>query len=171
MGKLTGAALILVGCMGLVASWLRAQKGRQRVAAELIRILAVWEYSLEREKYRLIEFLEGCQSSETPVERLRTELIQALLTHSYESGAALWADVLENNRASLDLGEAMWELFSAADGVFFGTSSRESLRCAAVCRKHMEECLERERQEFRRKQRVYMPVGMLGGVLLIIWLI
>lgn len=171
MGKLTGAVLILAGCMGLVASWLRAQRGRQRVAAELIRILALWEYSLEREKYRLIEFLECCGSSEAPVERLRTELIQALVGRSYTSGAALWADVLDKNRVSLDLSEPMWELLSAAEGAFFGTSSRESLRCSAVCRKHMEECLERERQEFRRKRKVYMPVGMLGGVFLIIWLI
>lgn len=171
MGKLTGAALVLVGCMGLAGAWLRAQKARQRAASELIRILAAWEYSLEREKFRLVEFLERCESSEAPVERLRTELIGAVLARSYPSGAALWADVLGKNRASLNLGEAMWEVLLAADGAFFGTSSRESLRCTAACRRRMEECLERERQEFGRRRKICLPVGMLGGALLIIWLI
>lgn len=171
MGKLTGAAMILVGCMGLVAGWLRAQRARQRTASELIRILAAWEYSLEREKFRLIEFLERCETSEAPVERLRTELIGAIFARSYTSGAALWADVLGKNRAALNLGEPMWEILLAADGAFFGTSSRESLRCTAACRRRMEECLERERQEFGRRSKVCLPVGMLGGTLLIIWLI
>lgn len=171
MGKLSGTALVLLGCAGLVASWAAAQKRRQAAAEELIRLLAAWAYSLERERVRLPEFLAGFVSRQEAVALFLGDLAEALAVRRERSGALLWRRVLEENRPRLDLGAEMWELFLSADGAFFGTSSRESLRCAEVCRRRMEECLERERAEHARRRKLYTPLGMLGGVLIILLLI
>ena len=61
-------------------------------------------------------------------------------------------------------------LVSAA-GAFYGESSAENLRCNEICRKRMEKFLAESRLEFFKKQRVYLPVGMLTGVVMIILLV
>lgn len=40
-----------------------------------------------------------------------------------------------------------------------------------ICRKRMEKFLAESRLEFFKKQRVYLPVGMLTGVVMIILLV
>ena len=45
------------------------------------------------------------------------------------------------------------------------------MQCAEATCRRIEEQLAEERREFVRRQKVYMPVGMLGGVLLVILLI
>ena len=35
----------------------------------------------------------------------------------------------------------------------------------------MEKCVEKEREEFVRQRSVYMPVGMLAGLMLVILLV
>ena len=43
--------------------------------------------------------------------------------------------------------------------------------CNEICRKRMEKFLAESRLEFFKKQRVYLPVGMLTGVVMIILLV
>lgn len=171
MGKLTGAVLILCGVCGLLWSWWRMQKKRQEAAGELIRMLARWEYSLERERLSLSEFLERFDSRDPQVSGWKNGLLASLAAREYPCGAMLWRRTLETHRRALGLGGELWELFCSADGAFFGTSSRESLRCARACRSRMEDCLRREREELSKKRRVYLPVGVLSAVVLIILLV
>ncbi|MCM1106335.1 MAG: stage III sporulation protein AB [Blautia sp.] len=171
MGKLIGMCLILGGCAGLLASWRCAQKKRQAQAAELIRLFAQWEYSIERERLRLYEFLEGYPCSQPQIHAFLEALLIELRSKEYPSGVRLWQQLLNKNCSRLNLDRDIWELLWSADGAFFGTSSRESLRCAAACRGRIEECLKRQQTEFLKRQKVYMPVGMLAAVLLIILLI
>ncbi|MCM1282497.1 MAG: stage III sporulation protein AB [Muribaculaceae bacterium] len=171
MGKLIGISLILGGCAGMLASWRCAQKKRQAQAVELIRLFAQWEYSLERERLRLYEFLEGYPCSQPQIHAFLGEFLSELRSKEYPSGAKMWRQLLKRNRSRLNLDRDIWELLWSADGAFFGTSSRESLRSAAACRNRMEECLKRQQTEFLKRQKVYMPVGMLAAVLLIILLI
>ena len=59
----------------------------------------------------------------------------------------------------------------AAGDAFFGENSQENLRCMQGCRQRMEKCVEKEREEFVRQRSVYMPVGMLTGLMLVILLV
>ena len=63
------------------------------------------------------------------------------------------------------------EILTSAAGAFYGESSAENLRCNEICRKRMEKFLAESRLEFFKKQRVYLPVGMLTGVVMIILLV
>ena len=91
--------------------------------------------------------------------------------NSYASGRTACQEVLLVNKKNLPLlGEAYRILEKAADS-FFGNSSMESLRCIGICKERMEEELVLSRREYAAKQKVYMPLGMLGGLMLVIFFI
>lgn len=171
MDRLIGIALILAGCAGMLMSWYERQKKRQQTAAAFVQLLTSWEYSLEREKMRLPEFLGQYTDREPQMNDFLKELRCAIEERRCPTGAALWQETLCAKRQSLDLDEALWELLLPASGAFFGKHRRESIQCSCACRRRLEEQLARERAELTRKQKVYMPFGMLLGVLLIILLI
>ena len=168
MGKLIGMVFILAGCGGILVSWCKKQRMRQAVIRELIRLLSRWEYSMEREKVRLFDFLEQYRAGEPLVREFLSEVLEKLRTRDCPSGAKVWGMSLSIMRGMIDFGEDVWDAVLSADGAFFGNSRQESLQCARVCRRRLEECLKQETLEFARRRKVYMPVGMLGGVLLII---
>lgn len=171
MGKLTGIALILCGCGGILVNWYERQKQRQSTAAAFLQLLASWEYSLEREKMRLSDFLEQYTTGNERMDGFLETLNLTLKTCSFPTGDALWRAVLEQYRETLDMSDAIWEFMCSASGAFFGSNRKESMQCSEATRRRIEEQFAEERREFVRRQKVYMPVGMLGGVLLVILLI
>ena len=78
---------------------------------------------------------------------------------------------LQKHKRELQIGQEGWEILTSAAGAFYGESSAENLRCNEICRKRMEKFLAESRLEFFKKQRVYLPVGMLTGVVMIILLV
>ena len=63
------------------------------------------------------------------------------------------------------------QILRNAGEAFFCESSRESIRISRVCTRRMEKILVLKREELRRKCRVYLPAGMLLGVMIIILLL
>lgn len=171
MGKLLGTILILCGSAGCLYSWRENEKKKQAFMEECIRLFSFWNYVLKQEHMRLYDFLESYETEWKEMQTLLLNLKGILEKNSYASGRAAWQEVLLLNKKKLPLrGEAYSILEKAADS-FFGNSSMESLRCIGVCRERMEEELIRHRREYAAKQKVYMPLGMLGGLMLVIFLI
>lgn len=171
MGRLLGIIMILAGCAGCLLWWMENEKKRQAIMEECIRLFARWKYSLEREHIRLYDFLEQYEPRQTELGEILLEVKKMLRENCYPSGQMVWDKVLKEKSRILSLqGEAYVVLREAGDA-FFGSSSAESLRCICVCMERMEKCLADVRSEFAKKRRVYMPVGMLGGVILVILLI
>ena len=102
---------------------------------------------------------------------LLTELKNILEKNCYSTGKKAWDRVLDKNRKSLLLGEETKQIFRNAGEAFFCESSRESMRISRVCIRRMEKILALKREELRRKCRVYLPAGMLLGVMIIILLL
>lgn len=171
MGKLTGIVLIICGCGGFLVNWYERQKKSQGAAAAFAQLLASWEYCLEREKMRLSDFLEQYTAGNDLLDDFLETLNRTMKTCSFPTGDALWREILKQYREDFDASDVIWELMISASGAFFGGNRRESMQCAKATRRRIEEQLMEERREFVRRQKVYMPVGMLGGVLLVILLI
>ena len=168
MGKLIGTALILTGCMGFLVSWYDRHRRRQRTLEAFLRLLVSWESCLEREKMRLSDFLEHYVSHEPQMEEFLAQLGEAIAQRRCPTGEELWREALLCRRRVLELDEELLELLLPAGGAFFGRSRRESIQCAGAVRERIAARLSQERAEFAKKQKVYVPVGMLGGVLLVI---
>lgn len=171
MGRLMGMLLILTGCVGMLFSWQEKKKNQFAVIRAWIRLFSRWEYALTKEQMRLYDFLESCEGEFPELSGLLEAVRERLQQNRYPSGVIVWQQVLKQQRRELLLEpEAFRILSDAADG-FFGRSREACARCIKACRERLEEELRKEKSETDRRWKVYMPVGMLGGVILIILLV
>ena len=171
MVKLIGSILILAGCMGALVCWEQRYKRRQRLAGDFIRMCARWEYSLHMEHMRLFEFLEHYETGEPQLDAFFRELLNELKKRQYPDGSRAWKETLAKYRRLFEPDADLWDILWSADGIFFSVTTQESVRCAKVCRKRLEEYLTQASAEYLRKHKVYVPACMLGGAMIIILLI
>lgn len=171
MGRIVGGVLILCGCAGLLACWMGRETSTQKLEADWIRLLLQWEHVLEQEHLRLYDFFCACQGLPETKAFLK-EVCARMDAHDEPDGKVLWRQAFFHTYKGFftGIGEADEILLSAADA-FYGDSREENLHCAKVCRKRLEACLAETRREYAKKRRVYMPAGMLSGVIMIILLV
>lgn len=171
MGKLIGSLCILTGCTVLVASWMEHMKRRGQCMLEIIRFLGDWEYCLQIKKMRVPAFLETYPFAVPEFRLMMEDIRTGLLSHSYPTGQEVWRGALEKHKSALGLPEEACQiLMRSADG-FFGAGSRQAQQCIRTCIQMMESVSEQERKNYREKRKVYMPVGMLTGVMIVILLL
>lgn len=171
MARIFGTVLILAGCAGFLYKWAEGEKARQRMAGEWIRLFVRWGYALEQEHVRLYDFLSFYETADASMQAFLDEVCICMRNHQNPSGQKIWQDCLQKHKRELQIGQEGWEILTSAAGAFYGESSAENLRCNEICRKRMEKFLAESRLEFFKKQRVYLPVGMLTGVVMIILLV
>jgi hypothetical protein len=175
-----GSLLILAGCAGGIFCWLEGERKRQVMMEECIRLFVRWDYGLRSEHIRLYQFFEQyeqfgqqeqCEPAQRELAEALAEVARLLRQNCYPSGQQVWQMVLRNRRKKLLLRGEAYEILCRAGDAFFCGSSRESLHTIRICRERMEQCLAAERGVLARKRQVYIPAGMLGGVVLIILLL
>lgn len=171
MEKLVGMLCILVGCGGMMISWQEKKRRQQIFMRECIRLFARWKFALSKEHMRLYDFLEEYDGRSPEMEQLLLQLKEQLKKNCYPSGNQVWQELLREKRALLPLGDEAYRILLDAGDAFFGSSSEDCLRCIKACGERMEEALAEEKKDMEQKWKVYMPVGMLGGMILIILLI
>lgn len=171
MGRIFGIGLILAGCAGVLYEWAEGEKARQRMAREWIRLFVRWEYALEQEHVRLYDFFCFYEGSEVSIQTFLQEVCTCMRNHENPSGKEIWKNCLQHHKRELHMGPEGWDILQSAAGAFYGESSIENLRCNEICRKRMENYLTDARLTFFKKRRVYLPAGMLTGVIMIILLV
>lgn len=171
MGKLAGSVCILTGCMVLLVCWMERMKRSRQSMQEIVRFFRSWEYSLQIRQMRVTEFLETYPYTVPELRLVADEVRRTLLSHTYSTGQEVWEEVLEKHKSVLGVPEDAYQIFiRAADG-FFGTNSRQAQQCIQACTGMLECVIKEEQKNYREKRRVYMPVGMLTGVMIVILLI
>lgn len=171
MGRIVGGILILCGCAGLLMCWMEKQKKKQEILAEWIRLLLQWEHVLKEEQLRLYDFF--CSYAGMPqTNAFLKEVCACMDARDEPDGRILWRKSLVHycRQFPKETG-ALKELLQSAADAFYGDSMEENLHGAQCCRKRMEAALEEARAEYAKKRRVYMPAGMLSGVIMIILLV
>jgi stage III sporulation protein AB len=168
---LLGSLLILAGCAGGILRWQESEKRKQAMMEECIRLFVQWDYGLRREHIRLYSFFGQYESENPELAEFLEEVCSRLRQNRYPSGRQVWQSVLKEKQKNLSLKGEAYEIFLQAGNAFFCESSQESLHTMRICRERMEQQLAAMRGELARKRQVYIPVGMLGGVVLIILLV
>ncbi len=171
MGRLLGTILILCGSAGCLYSWRENEKKKQAFMEECIRMFAQWNYALEKGHMRLYDFLDYYETDWKEMKVILSDLKDMLSGNCYASGKTAWQKDLLIHKKTLPIRGEAWQILLSASDSFFGNSSMESQRCIRICKERMEEELAGCRKEYAGKQKVYMPLGMLLGLMLIIFLI
>jgi stage III sporulation protein AB len=138
---------------------------------ECIRLCVRWDYALRSGHVRLYDFFEQYEPQEPEMAEVLAEVAERLAQNRYPSGREVWRSVLFEKRKKLLMKGEAYEILQQAGDAFFCGGSGESLHTIRICRERMERHLADTRRELSRKRQIYIPMGMLGGVVLIILLV
>lgn len=171
MGKLVGSVCILTGCLVLLICWMESTKQSQCVMQEMVRFFRSWEYVLQTKQTRVIEFLEMYPFRQAELQSVADDVRKELCLHTYPTGQIVWQKILKKHTNAIRVPQEAYQILLRAGESLFGTNSTENLHCIQLCIQQMQQCIEEERKSFREKRKVYMPVGMLTGVMIVILLL
>lgn len=196
MLKLIGILILLSGVLGELYSWNERKRTRivQLECYEAFLKHAV--YALETEKIHMEELLyqaitsrKGCAGDDTKKfdrdeaacgtkresERILTMVLEDVLDemreHTYPSGAILWKEVWNAHRAEWIVDEENWALVLDTGNAFYGNNLRENLEYLRTLQSLLKEGIQEEKNKWKEKQKVLTPVGILGGIMIVIILL
>lgn len=171
MGKLIGMFLVLSGIAGFLYSWILAQKTRHRRLEELIVFLQKSVFAMEEEKVRIIAYFENYRSRDVLLEELLQEIAQRLRQNQYPGGQLVWEEVFREKKEAWNCDEETFGMILAAGNGFFGKKRSENVCFLRRSLKQLEMQREKSKEKDTQERKVWIPVGMLGGIMLMIILI
>ena len=169
MWKGLGVLFVLGGIAGILHSWVRLQKKRRKRLEEFIQFIHKSIYAMESEKVKIIDFFLQYQKKEDELlEYTLHEIANRLKENTYAVGQSAWEEVFREKKQEWMQQEEVFQGILQTGKGFFGRSVQEN---TSVLQKNLQE-LERLKLECKKKEiqerKVWIPVGMLGGMMIII---
>lgn len=172
MWKLTGVFLLLGGMAGILYSWTSQQKINQRRGECFLLFLQKSIHMMQEEKIKVIDYFEryieeAAESNERVLEQTLKEIIHRLSSNTYPKGQTVWEDVIrEGNYYGFDQ-EVLQIIVQAGNG-FFGRCRDENIAFLQKSIRELELQLVKMKEKSAQERKVWIPVGMLGSVMLAI---
>lgn len=171
MLKGIGAVAILLAACGFLFSWQESVKLRITHLRALCSFYHRAHYAFEAEKMHCIDFFATCSVKDMVFRETLEILCELLDTYAYPTGEEAWEAAFLSRRMEWGLASEEWELVINSGKAFFGKNLIENLEQMDGYREQLLEYLALEEKNFREKKKVFTPVGLLGGIMLIIILI
>lgn len=171
MGKYIALCLLLAGVGSLLYQWVQQQKSRQHRIECFVLFLEKSFYAMERENMRLLPFFQEYDSGDEVVDAFLQELGRRLGEKQYPRGELVWQEVLMEHKENWNCDEDTFLLLRNASYGFFGGSRKENLCFLQKSIRELELQLAKNKEKDMQKRKVWLPVGMLGSVMLMILLI
>ncbi|MBR4025940.1 MAG: hypothetical protein IKJ01_00085, partial [Lachnospiraceae bacterium] len=148
--------------------WITRQKTRQRKLHEMEIFFRKAIYAMEEEKARWIVFFENYESRECIVMETLHEIAFRLRQNIYPKGEDAWEAVFMEKKNMWDCSESSFHLLLQSGHAFFGKSRKENSCFLQSYLRQLEECQAQEKQKFQEEKKVWIPVSMLGGCMMVI---
>ena len=171
MEKLLGVVFLGIGIGGSIYEWLMRHLTRKRRMNMLLDFLRSVRFTMEESNIFWISFLEEYISEDALLQDTCREVAKRLKEHTYPKGELAWQTVVKEKEAQWDLSPAAMEILLDLGKGFFGKTRKENLDVIVMHIRLLQECKEKEHTEFGEKKKIWIPVGLLGGVMLVIVLI
>lgn len=171
MLKIFGILVILAGAGKGLYGWRLGRLQRQKRLEEYAFFLQRAAFVLEKEQTPLVEFFCGYSGSDRLLCQCLRELASALEENTYAQGQLAWQAVFGSHQAEWNLTGEEWTCILQSGRAFFGRSRKELGKLLDAYRQRVEQYHLQEKQEFADRQKVFVPVGMLGSVMLILLLL
>ena len=176
MWKLLGIFLTLGGVGGILYSWVMEQKDRQMRVDVFLLFLQKSLSVMKSEKIivatyfqRVIEQDMFFQNPKNEIlHRTLEEIIRRLSLHTYPSGQMVWEEVLREKEQDWNLDKETFETLVQAGNGFFGRSREENIRFLNKSIEDLEQHQVRLKEKSVQERKVWIPVGMLGSIMLVI---
>lgn len=172
--KLLGGFLVLISSFMTIKSYFRNKK---QGYLELIYFAEIMEKSLiylEGNRLRSTELFYELVRWSKDNAKLQNgqifieEIYEGLLKHLEPSGQLIWQRTLEQNREFFHLTREEMEWIAQSKDAFFGDSLEENMRQLHYYSQELRRLAQIRKQEQKEQEKLYYPVGMLGGLMIVI---
>ena len=168
MGRGLGILFLFIGIIGYLKNWMLEQRLRQRRVENFILFLQKTVFAIEAENVKWIPYFRNYYSDEVVLTETMQMLSQMLEQKIFSKGQDAWEEVFREKKQSWDLDHEIFSIILDAGNGFFGRSREENICFLNKTIKELE-IKEREMKEKDAKERkVWVPVGMLSGLMLVI---
>ena len=166
MGKIVGIALVLGGIGSGLYQWIEQQKEREKRVEEFCLFLHKSIFMMESEKKKVIDYFAKVMTRDSRITESLQEISKRLSKNIYPNPQWVWEEVLKEKEWNLD--QETFSIILKSGRGFFGRNREENI---SFLKKQLEE-LEKQQMKNKEKdakeRRVWVPVGMLSGVMLVI---
>ena len=171
MGKIVGIALIMSGVSGYLYQWQKEQKRRFEKIESVILFLQKSVFIMEAENIKIAQLLDSYQTKEMILKETLSEISRRLKLNVYPSGEAVWEAVFKEKEQNWNIDAETFGLILLAGNGFFGRNRGENICFLQKSIKELELQKKKNREKDAKEKKVWIPVGMLGGIMLVILLI
>lgn len=179
MGKIVGIVLMLCGVIGILYQWISTQKEKQLRLEEIILFIQKSIFAMESEKVKVIDYFANYVSQKNRMigdkdkvlQKTLHEVAKRLATNTYPKGQDAWEEVLKDEEANFGLDKETFDVILHVGNGFFGRSCEENMCFLQRSLKELEKQQEKIKEKDKQERKVWVPVGMLGGVMLMIMFI
>lgn len=171
MGKLLGIALIMGGVSGCIYHWQNEQRNRRERIGAFILFLQKTRFTMETENQKIGHLLKNYPTKDTVLKETLSEIVNRLQFHIYPNGPTVWEEVFREKEQNWNVDEETFGLMIDAGNGFFGKSRGENICFLQKSIRALEEQEKKNREKDAKERKVWIPVGMLSGTMLVILLI
>lgn len=168
MGNAIGMILLFGGIAGSVYSWLESGRNREKRLDEALLFLQKCSFAMDNERVKIITYFKEYRSKDKVLNDSLQEVANRLSMCMYPSGIQVWRDVLFEKKEDWDFSEESFFILQKAGEGFFGAKREENISFLkkSICELEMQRTKEKEKNIQERK--VWVPVSVLGGIMLMI---
>lgn len=168
MGKLIGILFIIGGIAGYLYSWQCKQKECRERVEDFILFLQKSVYIMESENIKVGQLFYNYQGKVDILNETLSEITRRLELNIYPKGESVWEEVFKEKEQNWDVDQETFGLIINAGNGFFGKNRAENICFLRKSIREIEEQEKKNRQKDAKERKLWIPVGMLGGIMLII---
>jgi len=168
MGRIIGVLLLFGGIGGYLYSWIKVQKSTQRRIEELQVFLQKSIFTMESESTKIIQLFRDYSCEDSVITDTLQEIAYRLNQNRYPKGQSVWEEVLEEKKQSWNIDGETLEIVKNAGNGFFGRNRSENICFLQKSLKELEIQSKKKKEKDTKERKVWIPVGMLGGIMLTI---
>jgi len=168
VGKLLGIICIMGGIAGYLHQWQCEQKKQRERVEEFLLFLRKTVFVMETENIKVAKLLENYQTQEVVLKHTLSQIAKRLSLNIYAKGESAWEEVFREEEQNWGLDKETFGLIINAGSGFFGRNRSENLSFLQKSIRELEEKEKKNREQDAKKRKVWVPVGMLGGLMLVI---
>lgn len=171
MLRLAGIFGIMFGMYGILLCWNQQKQQKICTLEAVCFLLKRAKYALGVEQQRVIDFFSQVKTGDALLDEFCRNFSAALQEHTYKTGEQAWSALWRKNDKKAGLGKEELSFVQESGKVFFGKSRQEIIDFSENYEKRCEELIGSCRAEYKEQRKVYIPVSVLSGVMLIIILL
>ena len=176
MWKGLGIVLLLSGTAGVLYSWIDAQRESQKRLENIIFFLHKSVYAMQTEKIRVVDLFERYiehdkwkrEKKDIILAQILNEIRQRLLSNTYANGQMVWEEVFKEKEEKLHFDNEVFPIIVQAGNGFFGRTREENIRFLEKSINELEVQQKKLKVKSEQERKVWIPVGMLGSVMLVL---